>query len=329
MLLAVESPWSIVLCGDIMLNGVPPTKSPFADIAPSLHRADLTFANLEVPLTGIGVRTRRKSSAELKARTQFILRANPAHMRWLRPAGISAVSLGNNHAMDYGPDALAAELAGLDRAGVKHAGAGPNKAAASAVAIMRLPSGLRVGLVSGLAFVGAKALGKCTPATAGSAGVNALDLGGQPTAKRLRPWLMAAHKRCDVLIVAVHGGIERHPFPTAYQVSLAHALINAGADVVWGHHPHVLEGAELYEGHPILYSMGNLVSPMPGVGGLVRLTFSGAVFQSAGFLPTRIARGRVKLERGRSRRVRESTFRRLCAQTAVKVHGTALPLAAE
>ncbi len=76
--------------------------------------------------------------------------------------------------------------------------------------------------------------------------------------------------------------------PTSYQVELAHDFIDAGADVVWGHHPHVLQGAELYHGHPILYSMGNLVSPTPAVGGPIKLTVStGSSFRvRRAFIPT-------------------------------------------
>ena len=156
-----------------------------------------------------------------------------------------------------------------------------------------------------------------------------MDLGGTPTADKLRGWVKAAHKRCDVLVVALHGGIERQPFPTAYQVTLAHAFIDAGADVVWGHHPHVLEGTELYKGHPILYSMGNLVSHTPAVGGLISLSFNGTDFQSGTFIPTRVAGGRVTFEKGAQRLAREAAFTRLCGQTVAKVHGEGLPLTSD
>ena len=327
-LLVAVAPWTIVLTGDIMLNRVASAKSPFSGISKYLRQADLVFANLEVPMTAVGTPTLRKTPAELKARTQFVLRANPHHMRWLNPAGIAAVSLGNNHAMDYGPVALAGELAALDRAGIKHAGAGSDRVAACSVAVLRLASGVKVGLISALAFVGAGALGKCTPATADSAGVNAVNLGGQPSARKVAAWVKSAHKRCDVLVVALHGGIERQPFPTAYQVSLAHAFIDAGADVVWGHHPHVLQGTELYKGHPILYSMGNLVSPTPAVGGMISLAFTGSTFSTASFVPTRVSGGRVTLETGRALAARSAAFDRLCEQTGVKVHGEPVPLSA-
>lgn len=324
--LAVAAKWTLVLGGDIMLNGVNPSKSPFAGIAGVLKRGDAVLANLEVPMTAAGTPTRRKTPAELKARKQFVLRANPGHLRWVKAARITAVSLGNNHAMDYGPIALAGELKQLDKLGIHHAGAGANETDARSVTVISLSCGVKVGLISGLAFVGAGALGKCTPATDDSAGVNGLNLGGVPTAEKLKGWVKAAHKRCDVLVVALHGGIERQPFPTAYQVTLARAFIDAGADVVWGHHPHVLEGAELYKGHPILYSMGNLVSPTPANTGLVELRFLGTSLERARFFPAKVSGGHVAALKGREATVRTAAFRRLCSQTAVKVHGNVLPI---
>jgi poly-gamma-glutamate synthesis protein (capsule biosynthesis protein) len=107
-------------------------------------------------------------------------------------------------------------------------------------------------------------------------------------------------------------------------VALAHAFIDAGADVVWGHHPHVLQGAELYHGHPILYSMGNLVSPTPAVGGLIKLQFDGSKFRTASFIPTRIQGGRVAPVRGSAARARDEAYFRLCSQTAAKVGGESL-----
>lgn len=308
-----------------MLNGVSPKHSPFAGCE-RIFQADATLANLEVPLTDIGSPTSHKSAAELRARSQFVLRADPRQAKWIAAAGIEMVSLGNNHAMDYGPKALAQEFATLLNAGIKHAGAGLDSDDARAVATLPLPGGLKLGLISGLAFQGTGALGKCTPATADSPGVNALDYKGKLDPKVLGAWVAAAHKHCDILIVALHGGIERQAQPTSYQVELAHAFIDAGADIVWGHHPHVLEAAEIYNGHPILYSMGNLVSPMPGIGGVIRLAFEGNQFVRAGFAPTRIAGGHVKPEKGAAKLAAFKAFQALCAGTAARLHDQPLAL---
>src|SRR4051812_37958543 len=88
--------------GDVMLNGIPPSPSVFAGISATLHAADVAFANLEVPLTRSTFKTFRKPATELKKRNQWILKAWPEHAPYLRYAGIRVVSLGNNHAMDFG-----------------------------------------------------------------------------------------------------------------------------------------------------------------------------------------------------------------------------------
>ena len=76
-------------------------------------------------------------------------------------------------------------------------------------------------------------------------------------------------------------------------MSLGRACIDSGADIVWGNHPHVLQGGELYNGKPILYSMGNLISSKEGSTGVVKLTYDAGKFVSAIFLPLRISAGRV------------------------------------
>ncbi|WP_425290081.1 CapA family protein, partial [Shewanella algae] len=86
----------------------------------------------------------------------------------------------------------------------------------------------------------------------------------------------------------------RQTVPTDYQVSLAHAWIDAGADVVWGHHPHVLQGTEIYKGRPILYSMGNLVSSLGAKTGLALLTFDNKKFLGLRGVPCVISGGKVR-----------------------------------
>jgi poly-gamma-glutamate synthesis protein (capsule biosynthesis protein) len=222
------------------------------------------------------------------------------HARWIREAGIDGVSLGNNHAMDYGADGLNCMEQALDKAGVGCTGAGRNLSLARQVIVKTLPNGVRVGLISALAFATPKALFVCTPATPQSPGVNPFD------PKSAAEWISEAHRACDVLVVALHGGVERRPVPNTAQRAFAHLCIDAGADVVWGHHPHVLEGAELYHGKPILYSMGNLISSLPASSGLVKLIFSGNKVVKSEFLPLLISQGRVTPLVGSQR---DSSFR--------------------
>lgn len=279
--------WTLTLTGDIMLNGVSPRRSPFASIKPLLKKSSVRLANLEIPLTDRGSRTPNKSVNDVRARRQFILRANPGHAKWIADAGFDGVSMGNNHAMDYGATGLRQMQSALDDLGVGYTGAGIDKAFAARVIVKRLPTGLRVGLISALAFSTPRALAACTPAAQDHPGVNTFD------PKTAKEWIQNAHRSCDVLIVALHGGVERKRTPSASQRAFAHLCIESGADVVWYHHPHVLEGAVLYKGHPILYSMGNLVSKLPGATAVIQLHFHGTQFSSGTFFPCEIKGGKV------------------------------------
>ena len=310
---------TLVIGGDIMLNGIPFGSAPLAGVAPVFCNADFALANLEIPLTDRRTPTRLKTASELRARTQFVLRADPRHVRDLVRAGFDAVSLGNNHAVDFGGEGLAQERTILKRAGIAFAGAGPNGDAASALAIVRDGSGFRVGLLSALAFMGRGSLGKCGPAGPRNPGVNVLAFDGKvdDTAKRkLGRWIGSAAKRCDYLVVALHWGIERQPRPTAYQKALGRAAVEAGADLVWGAHPHVLQPTETYRGKPILYSTGNLVSPLPGRTALYKMAIGPHATQSLDVLPVRIASGKASMATKGTRSVRHERILGLRARHA-------------
>ncbi len=319
---------SLLFAGDIMLNGVAPSRRTFEGIAPVVRRADLAFANLEVPLTTSRIATTRKSAEEIKRRDQFVLKADPRHAPFLAASGFDLFSLGNNHAMDYGPQGLDQTRALLDGQNLAYAGAGANAAEASHLAIRVLPDGTRVGMVSAMAFVTTKALEKVSPATPTAAGVNAFDFGGVigPRARRtLSGMVKNAKRRCDLLVVAVHWGTERKTLPNPYQVALGRAIVDAGADVVWGHHPHVLQGAEIYRGKPILYSMGNLISAVPADTGLITMRRG-----SFAFTPARIRSGRVSLTTEDAGTAARRRFIGLCAELVKKYpHRRAKPLHSE
>ncbi|MFQ3677599.1 MAG: CapA family protein [Fimbriimonadaceae bacterium] len=292
---------SVVLGGDIMLNGVPGTTRPFDGIAPFVREADVAIANLEIPLTTARTATTRKTADMLKRRAQFVLKADPAHAAHLAEAGFDMVSLGNNHTMDYGPTGLFEMLAELDRHRVVYAGAGIDAAAAWREARYQTSGGATVSLVSMLAFRGSAAMDICWPAVGDRPGIAALKLGGHvaPTAlPRIKAIVDAARQNADLVVVALHWGLEGQTVPTAYQVQLGRAFVDQGADVVVGHHPHVLQGAELYRGRPILYSTGNLVSPRPGTTAVFRLDFRNGELASASILPASISGGRVTPIRG-------------------------------
>lgn len=286
---------TLIFGGDVMLNGIAPSAKTFAGIAADVRGADLAFANVEIPWTSSRTGTVRKTKEELKRRDQFILKADPRHAPFFAGTGFDFASLANNHAMDYGPQGMDETISLLEGQKIAYAGAGANLRDAMRPAIRVLPDGTRVGMVSAMAFMTAGALWKITPATETAPGVNTFSFGGtigKAARLQLTDYLGKARKECDLLVVAVHWGTERKTLPNPYQVTLGRALVDAGADIVWGHHPHVLQGAELYRGKPILYSMGNLISALPGETGLLKMEGRGKK-RTFTFLPARISGGKV------------------------------------
>lgn len=287
---AAAATWSFVIGGDVMLNGISAKRNPLGAVAKIFRTADLAYANLEVPLTNAGTPTTRKTAPELRAKQQFILRADPAHIRNLGACGLDFVSLGNNHAMDYGVRGLRQNAALLSKEGIQFTGAGMNSRDAEKL-IFKNVKGLRVGMLSFLGFRTSSARAKCTPAGNDSAGVAELVL----DRTRLIRAVKSAKRVCDFLVVAMHWGAEKKTVPDAYQVAAARAWIEAGADLIIGSHPHVLEGAEIYRGKLILYSMGNLASSKPGATALVRLRLLRTKITSMEIIPASISGGRVAL----------------------------------
>ncbi len=277
VLTQAEPPLKLCFGGDIMLNQVSVKAKPLSRLANIFGAADLAFGNLEVPLTDSKTPTTRKTAEELRNRDQYILKADPRHIGDLKASNIRMVALGNNHALDYGPKGLYEIQAALTKAGIAYAGAGPNADRAMSPAFVSRGK-TKIALLSVLAFMSRGGLWKCSPATAKSAGIGVLSFGGSINAaakQKLKGWIGRAKQKSDVVVVALHWGLERKTLPTSYQVALGRACVESGADVVWGHHPHVLQGAEVFRGKPILYSMGNLVAPRGGETALVTVSFDG------------------------------------------------------
>lgn len=309
-----------------MLNGLAPKSRPLAGVESLFRRADIAYANLEIPLTTATKTTPRKSAADVKARRQYILKADPLHIKSLSNMGLDVVSLGNNHALDYREAGLKQMQGVLRKAGIRYCGAGSTLADASEVAVVEAPGGLKVGFLSALAFVSHKAFFACTPATAKTAGVRGLTYNGllnATAADDLRSWFKQAKKRCDLLVVTPHWGEERKTVPKDYQIQLAHLMVDCGADVVLGAHPHVLQGSEIYRGSPICYSLGNLISPRPAASGVAVLEFRGKELQELRWVPVAITKaGKVIAQRGKASADQLKEIARL--NTLVKARSAAL-----
>lgn len=277
-----------------MLNGVSPSVRAFGgiDVPPDA----LFYANLEIPLTNSRANTPHKSAADVAAKKQFILKADPRHIENVYHAGIDVVSLGNNHAMDGGAAGVKQMIGLLDSHGIQHSGAGVNWRQATEPAVVVASDGTRVAFVSYLSFISQEGLRHCTPAKATTPGIATLTLDGKngpAELSRLQKIVARAREKADLVVVALHWGIERQPLPAPYQVSLGRLFVDAGADVVLGAHPHVLQPGELYKGKPIIYSLGNFVNPGGGQSAMYRLTFEKKEFKSANVIPTTYSGGKA------------------------------------
>jgi poly-gamma-glutamate capsule biosynthesis protein CapA/YwtB (metallophosphatase superfamily) len=246
-----------------------------ASVLGLLRQADLAFVNLETPLTTRGVAMEKLS----------VLRADPALAESLLAAGVDIVTLANNHMLDYGPDGLFDTLDTLDGRGIPHVGAGRTLAEARAPHILRGPGGtigflgfastLPQGFAAGPNRPGVAPIRATTafvveaytlleqPGTAPPIATYALEMDLEETVESVR----ALRPQVDYLVVAGHWGVVGQDLVMDYQREVAHALIDAGADLILGHHPHRLHGVEWYRGKPVFYSLGNFVFEAPPVGG--------------------------------------------------------------
>jgi poly-gamma-glutamate capsule biosynthesis protein CapA/YwtB (metallophosphatase superfamily) len=239
-----------------------------------LQSADLAVANFENP-----------APDDFKYHTGgTVFSANPRLIAGLKDAGIDYVSLGNNHIGDAGPNGLLQTLANLDKYGIRHSGAGKNLAAARAPAIMTV-DGVKVAILSYDTIAKNYAAGPNKPGSAQlSASVVKQDVG-------------AARKAgARLVIVYPHWGTEYSPRPFSAEQALAHAVIDAGADMIIGNHAHWVGAMEIYKGHPIWYALGNFVfdqtwSEPTSEGLLLEMTFRGTKLVQVRLQPTVILDG--------------------------------------
>ncbi len=239
---------------------------PLRGVACYLNSFDITTGNLECPVSDVGSPMDKK----------YVFRANPEILVPLRDAGFDVVTVANNHAFDYGLKCFLNTMERLDDAGIVPVGGGKNLEAALEPVFLDV-KGRRFGF---LAFNDTKTnyIGRLNPACA-------------PAYPK---WVFAAIEstlsRCDVLIVHIHWGWEYLQYPLVEQIEMGHKMIDSGADVVLGHHPHYWEGVEFYNGGLIAYSLGNFVFDqmdyLNNVSGILELSFSRDSLSSVAITPT-------------------------------------------
>lgn len=249
-------PITIAAVGDMMLGSPFPneTRMPpndgadlLKDVTPILSAADIAFGNMEGPITDSGISEKCGTPKPGQPVRCFVFRMPTRYAKNLKAAGFDVMSVANNHASDFGETGRASTRRTLDGLGIKHVGSDERFSTAYLDIKGRK-----------IAFVGF-AHNPVQP------NVNDLE-----TARRL---VQEAEKNADIVVVSFHGGAEGtgvQNVPRRTEIFFgeqrgnlplfAHTVIDAGADLVLGHGPHVLRGMEIYKDRLIAYSLGNFAT---------------------------------------------------------------------
>lgn len=252
--------WSLLAVGDVLMDDTESAGvDPFAAVQPPLASGGLAVVNAEMAIADIGV-------PEPK---EFTFRALPSAAARMAAAGIDVANLGNNHSLDFGVDAMLATIGHLRAAGVATVGAGHNAGEAFA------PVVATVGEVR-VAVLGAS---RVYPRREWAAGEGP-GLASAYNERQLLAAIRAARANADVVVVAVHWGVEGSPCPDKDQERLGAAMLEAGASVVLGSHPHVLQPILADSRGVLAYSLGNFVfhrrRGTSGESGVLEVRFAGA-----------------------------------------------------
>lgn len=260
---------------------------PYEKVATVLQEADLSFGNLESPITDYGHPTPGKSAESIRAGRNFIFKASPQYSgRILEQAGFDIVSLANNHAMDYQEEGLLQTLDELKKVGIVYVGAGGDQFEAASGRIIT-KNGYWIGFLAYSMIVPA-----ASSASVDSAGINAHP---KSFSSSMTEAIQQLRAKTDLVIVSYHWGVEGSYYPVAYQKEVAHQAIEAGADIVVGHHPHRVQGIEFYQKGIISYSLGNFLftgksSPVESL--ILRVEVSDGKVKAVKILPIWVKNGR-------------------------------------
>ncbi len=252
----------------------------FREVREDLGAADLAFANLECPVT-----ERRET---LQKKVSF--RADRVALEAAREAGLDILCLANNHSTDCGREGLVDTMGALHEAGLLWCGAGATEAEAEQATVVEV-GGVRIAFLAFSDWLPEGIFPNAAQPT--------IALASEPTVRRE---VARARARAEVVVVAFHWGVEFTSEPTDRQRALARAAVEAGAGLVIGHHPHVLQGIEVAtsgaDRRPALvaYSLGNFVFDQYRDGAadsaILTCTLSRAGVESAAVIPIRVERGR-------------------------------------
>ncbi len=268
---------TLLFGGDVMLSRTVNKKSrdyndygwPFRKLAPLTSVADLFIVNLESPFTINGNYNVPTGS--------FSFNADPRSVEALKIAGVDAVSLANNHALDQGAKGVRDTITVLKENNILFTGAGLNETEARTPIIIE-KNNLKFG------FLGYAYPDNYLVATENKAGLANLNI------KKMTEDVEKLKPQVDIIVVMMHTGHEYVNRPNQQQITFAKSAVDAGADIIIGHHPHWVQNIEIYNNKPIIYSLGNLIfdqmwSRETQEGALTEIIFSDNKIKSIKIIP--------------------------------------------
>ena len=231
-----DSMVTLMFAGDVNLSNLVKKdyKLPFAKMD-EYRAADLSIVNLENPLT----RSTLNNTNQQQKST-----VNPSYVKALTSGGVDIVNLANDHTLGYEQKGLLETIETLKDAGIHSLGAGKTKKEARRPKIIE---------VKGQKIAYLNYYDTDIQPTDPSVNVNSRNK------DRISSDIQNLREQVDWIIVNYHWGVELSEYPGDWQIDMARMTIDQGADLVVGHHPKVLQGAEIYQGRPIVYSLGNFI----------------------------------------------------------------------
>ncbi len=254
----------------LQLNGGNISNGILPDVIEEMKSADIMMLNNEFPYSNAGTPTEGK---------QFTFRADPSYVSYLHDLGVDIVSLANNHAYDYGEEAFLDTMSTLKAAGIPYVGAGANEQEAMRP-VYYIINDMKI------AFVSATQIEKADyPDTKGAEG-DSPGVFRCWDGEKLLQVVAEAKENSDFVIVYVHWGTESQEETDWAQDKQAPELVEAGADIIIGSHPHILQKIDVIKGVPVVYSLGNFWFNSKTVDtGMVKITVSEDGLQSIRFIP--------------------------------------------
>ena len=272
-------PISIVVAGDTSFTHGLDQRDPLGDIATVLADGDLTIVNLETTVA--------ETEVGAPVDKVYTFKSPPITAQILAAAGVDMAALANNHALDYGTEAVLRTIEILEQAGLAAAGTGPDPATAYAGTRLRV-HGWRVAVLSFTRV-------PCDRPEPGETFIPEIAWACPQFAGATVDAVATAADGADLVVVMAHWGIERQACPDSHQRDLASTWIEAGADMVVGSHPHVLQGVQRIDDAWVLYSTGNFAFPSAREASSYTAVFRFDVTESGTTLtatPVRIVDGR-------------------------------------